>query len=133
MLIELVEERVEEHVQTQRLDPKLRKQIEVMLRDELLSLRRRSDAESHQLRQQKDRLTNERTRLLQAHYAGAVPLDLLKAEQDRIARRLSDIEVKLKAVNVEFDKIEIYLHHALDYAMNCGAAYMPQIPRSVDY
>ena len=37
---------------------------------------------------ERDALRDERKKLLQAHYAGVVPLDLLGEEQARIARRL---------------------------------------------
>lgn len=37
-----------------------------------------------------DDLQAERFKLLQAHYAKAVPIDLLKYEQDRIGRRADD-------------------------------------------
>jgi len=41
------------------------------------------------------RLLAERAKLLQAHYADAVPLDLLKTEQTRIGAQLSYIEQRL--------------------------------------
>ena len=124
MLISLVEEQIEELYHGQQLDPKLRDQIEAILRDELSSFRRGAEIESRRLTTQKERLTNERARLLQAHYAGAVPLDLLKTEQDRISHQLTDTESRLTATNVEFDKIEMCLNKALDYAVNCGNAYL---------
>jgi site-specific DNA recombinase len=129
MLIPVVEERIEDHYESHQLDPTLRDQIEIMLRDELSSMQRRAESENRDLTIQKDRLTNERTRLLQAHYAGAVPLELLKAEQDRIARRLAAIEASLTATNVEFDKIEACLQKALDYATHSYEAYMRATPQ----
>ncbi|GFG50184.1 recombinase [Mycolicibacterium agri] len=129
MLISLVEERIEEHYQDHQLDSQLRDQIEAMLRDELSSMQRVAEADKHQLRTQKERLTNERSRLLQAHYAGAVPLDLLKTEQDRIARQLGAIETRLSAANIESDKFETCLRVALDYATHCYKAYMRAAPQ----
>ncbi len=129
MLISIVEERIEELYQGQQLDPKLRDQIEALLREELSSFRRGAEIENRRLTTQKERLTNERARLLQAHYAGAVPLDLLKTEQDRISRELTDIKSRLAATNVEFDKIETCLNKALDYAVNCGNAYLRAGPQ----
>ena len=109
--------------------------MEAMLRDDLSSLRRSAETENRRLSTQKTRLVNERTRLLQAHYAGAVPLELLKTEQTRISRELATIESSLTASGVEFDKIEACLHVALDYAVNCGTAYLragPQVRRQLN-
>lgn len=78
---------------------------------------------------QKQRLINERARLLQAHYANAVPLDLLKTEQDRISRQLTEIESRLTTAYLEFDRIEEWLDKALDYAVNCGRAYLTAGPQ----
>lgn len=39
----------------------------------------------------------EQQKLLQAHYAGAIPLDLLKREQDRITASLETIEHRITA------------------------------------
>jgi site-specific DNA recombinase len=129
MLISIVEQRIEEHYWGRQLDPKLRDQIEALLREDLSSLRRSAEVENRRLITQRERLTNERTRLLQAHYAGAIPLDLLKTEQDRIARQLTRIETSLAATNGEFDKVETCLEKALDYAVNCGSAYLRAGPQ----
>ena len=123
-MISLIEQRIEEHYQDHQLDPELRDQIEATLLEELSSLRKATDIENRSLKTQMERLTNERASLLQAHYTGAVPLDLLKSEQDRIARHLADIDARLMAINVEFDKIETCLRVALDYATNSYKAYM---------
>lgn len=129
MLISIVEERIEEHYRGHQLDPKLRDEIEATLLDEFSSLRQQLQRESHHLTTQKERLTNERARLLQAHYASAVPLDLLKAEQDRIARQLADIDGRLGATDIEFDKLETCLRKALDYATHSYEAYMQAAPQ----
>lgn len=129
LLIPWVEERVEEHYRNFQLDPKLREQIQTTLIDEFWSVRQHVQIENRLLTTQKERLTNERASLLQAHYAGAVPLDLLKAEQDRIARQLADIDSRLKADAIEFDQLQTGLRKALDYATNCYEVYMHARPR----
>ncbi len=129
VLIPLVEEGVENEYRNRQLDPNLRGQIEAMLRDEFSSVRRSAEVENRQLVTQRDRLISERSRLLQAHYAGAVPLDLLKTEQDRIARQLANVETGLAATAAEFDSIETLLHKALDHAVNSYQAYMVASPQ----
>lgn len=124
MLISKVEEKVEDLYVGQQLDPELRGPIEAMLSEELSSSRRSAETENRRLRTKKERLTKERARLLQAHYADAIPVDLLKTEQNRISRQLADIEARLAATNVEFEEIETCLRNALDYAVNCGKTYL---------
>lgn len=123
VLITLVEERIEQHYESVRLDPKLADQIEAVVSDDLQSFRATADADNRELTVQKDRLTSERLRLLQAHYAGAVPLDLLKTEQDRIARQLAGIEDRLSATTIQFDRFEKCLKQAINYAVNCDRGY----------
>lgn len=69
-------------------------------------------------------MTHERTRLLQAHYAGAVPLELLKTEQDRITGQLELIESRLDATSSHFDTVQANLKLALDLAGDCHRAYL---------
>ena len=57
-----------------------------------------------QLTANRDRLEHEQDRLMQAHYAGAVPLDLLAAEQDRIARRLAFLDAQINAGDIEYEQ-----------------------------
>ena len=128
VLISVVEELVEDAYRTIQLDPEARCQIEARLRAEIASTRAGIDAEVWDFTTQKERLLTERTRLLQAHYAGAVPLDLLKSEQDRIARQLGAIEERLSAANVAIDDVEANLQRALDYATNCYRGYLAAGP-----
>jgi site-specific DNA recombinase len=51
------------------------------------------------------RLKDERKKLLDGYYAGAIPVDLLKSEQDRITHGLADAENRLKRLAVKFDEI----------------------------
>ena len=61
-----------------------------------------------------------------------MPLDFLKTEQDRIARQLADIDSRLDAADIEFDKLEKNLQKALDYAVHAYKAYMQAGPQSAD-
>jgi site-specific DNA recombinase len=58
------------------------------------------------------KLDDERSRLLQAHLAEAVPLDLLKREQARIARELQAAEIALAAAEVGFADVEAVFDRA---------------------
>lgn len=124
LLIADVEAKVEEIYAGLQLPPELRVKIEVMLRRELAETRRQAESELRSLTTRHERLTHERTKLLHAHYAGAIPLALLKTEQDRIAAQLEVIEARLAASQTHFDDIERNLAIALDLSSDCHRAYM---------
>ncbi|MFI9411370.1 recombinase zinc beta ribbon domain-containing protein [Nocardia gamkensis] len=128
VLIEHVEELVEEEYKTIQLTPELRERVETSLRGELSSSRTAADREARELNTQRKRLLDERSKLLQAHYAGAVPLDLMKDEQDRIADQLARIEVRLEASLLSIEVVENNLRTALNYASSCHAGYLEAGP-----
>ncbi len=72
----------------------------------------------------RDTLRDERGKLLQAHYAGAVPLDLLATEQDRIARRLAFLDAQINADDIEYEQAKAHLEDCLALAGDCHAIYM---------
>ena len=65
----------------------------------------------------------ERKKLLDAHYADAVPLDLLKSKQERLTREIESAEGRLAEVEGDFRKAETNLKRALTRAGDCMAAY----------
>ncbi|WP_338110371.1 recombinase family protein [Pseudoglutamicibacter albus] len=71
-----------------------------------------------------DDLQAERSKLLQAHYAGAVPLDLLKSEQDRIGRRLAFLEAQIEAGDMEYELASAHLDDCLALGRDCYKLYM---------
>ena len=62
-------------------------------------------------------------RFLQAHYADAIPLELLKTEQDRIKAQLAKLEERLAATDQRHADTEANLKAALALAGDCYAAY----------
>ena len=94
-----------------------------MLRRELRSQHASSEAEQHALTTQKTNLEDEQLRLLQAHYAGAMPIELLRREQDRMTNQLASIETRLTSLDLELGTIEGLGQRALDYAVHCASAY----------
>lgn len=123
LLIAAVEERVEDFYADVELPAELREQIERFLRDELATSRAAAEREHGALTTQRQRLINERAKLLQAHYAGAVPVDLLKVEQDRIAAQLAHIEDRLQRASEAAETVEESLTLALDLLSDCHEAY----------
>ena len=81
------------------------------------------DKELDGLKGQKAKLENKRKKLLEAHYSDAIPLDLLKSEQQKIAKELAAIEHELKMHDMTFEQVKNNLRLTLDIVENCGDAY----------
>jgi hypothetical protein len=73
-------------------------------------------------------LEQERRKLLQAHLAGAVPLDLLKEHQDRITAELANAGAALANTEVHWETVEANLQAALGLATRFGEAYRRASP-----
>lgn len=126
--INVAEQLVENLYRDIQLTTEQRQHIEQHLRTELATNQAKTDRRHRDLTTQKGRLLAERTRLLRAHYADAIPLDLLKTEQDRIARQLASIDEQLTATVTACAEIDHNLHTALQYAENCHHGYLAAEP-----
>ena len=82
-----------------------------------------SKVEIGRLKQQKDKLEREQRKLIQAHYADAVPLNLLKEEQDRIGKSLNNITNQIEAYQAEYTEIAKNLGYVFELLEDCGRAY----------
>ena len=69
-------------------------------------------------------LNDRRTKLLHAHLEGAVPLDLLKTEQDQILRGVMVLDAQINAGDIEYDQAKAHLDDCLTLAGNCHQLYM---------
>ncbi len=123
VLIYEVEKKIEAHYRRIQLDPSLRAGIEDLVRDEFRAAQSRMEGTRADLKREKEKLERQREKLMEAHYAGAIPVDLLGREQERISRSIRDVETHLLATVTEFETIEDNLAKALDLARDCGAAY----------
>ena len=118
-----VERLVIEHYRSIQLPPQRITQIRHSLEEALVARRAEAEASEHAVTLRIQRLTDERRKLLHLHYAEAVPVDLFKQEQKRIAGELDAARQQLADVSVEFDAIEQNLKMALTLARDCHAAY----------
>lgn len=127
--IEASEEMIASYYETVELNQELRLQTEQMILEQITGLREEAGVERQQLVSRQRRALDERAKLLGAHYAGAVPLDLLKSEQERIARELDYIEGRLGALELTFDTVERNLKGALSFVTDLHSAYTAACPR----
>jgi len=118
-----VEQAVVDHYRTVQLPPERIAEVRDVLRQALSTRRTEAEAAEKSLTLRIQRLTDERQKLLQLHYAEAVPVDLFKQEQQRITRELEHARGLLADVSLEFEAIEQNLNRALELARDCHAAY----------
>lgn len=83
-----------------------------------------SKVERRTLATERDTLRDEQPSLLHAHHAGAVPLDLLEEEQDRIARRLAFLDSRIDAGQIEYEQAKAHLEDGLALAGDMHAIYI---------
>lgn len=95
ILIEDVEHLIEDYYQRVQLAPARREALAGMLHHEFDRLMSAEADELAQLTANRDRLEHEQDRLMQAHYADAIPLAVLKREQDRILGELDQVTRRL--------------------------------------
>ncbi|MPZ92726.1 MAG: hypothetical protein GEU68_14085 [Actinobacteria bacterium] len=76
-------------------------------------------------------LADERRKLLRAYFANALPLELLKEEQDRISSQEDLARADLSAAEADLGKWQEALTLAIRLAGSCHAAYLEARPKSV--
>lgn len=79
--------------------------IRRVLAEELDEERAEAESERRVLQRRVQTLKDERQKLLDGYYAGAIPVDLLNSEQDRIGRGLSEAESRLGKLSVKFERM----------------------------
>ena len=126
--IEVVEAAVEAHYARVQLPAKELDRLRAYLNEQLASLSEHAERErtTHERRLRK--LGDEQQKLLAAHYAEAIPLDLLKSEQERIATEIASAEGRLAAAATDFQTAKTNLERALTRIGDCQAAYREAAP-----
>jgi site-specific DNA recombinase len=128
VLIDWVERQIERDYAGIALPAQVAQAMVDMLSRDLADLHRSAERERQQLERERDRLHDEQASLLQAHYAGAVPLDLLKQEQTRISSRLIVLRQRLDGAETEHARVQANLQTCLAYLQDCHAAYLSAPP-----
>jgi site-specific DNA recombinase len=126
--IALIEEQIEEHYRQVQLNATgLTVTGEATLAE--LGSQRESLASEHDRQHERLKtLDDERLSLLRAHYAGAVPIDLLKREQSRITTDIKATEQSLLAPQIGVENIIATTENAVHAAEDCRDAYLRSGP-----
>lgn len=99
-------------------------QIRGAVMNELASQQAEAKRSMKRAGKHKQQVLDERQKLLQAHYSGAIPQDLLASEMQRLTRALAEAEGEIKAANTTSSEVEATLAAALAAASKCEQAYL---------
>jgi hypothetical protein len=97
MRLEKIEDGITAFYKAFRLSPDRADLIHGGVTEELTNDREKADRDAARAKKRITRLNDERQKLLTAHYAGAVPLDVLKSEMDRLAQEMTAADSAAKA------------------------------------
>ena len=124
VLIDEVEARVAELYQQIRLSSDDRREIERYLRAEFEHIQANRQQDIQRLTTRQQQLEDQRHKLLEAHYEGAIPLDLLKNEQDQLTSSILAIQRELDGYTADAALVEQHLTQALDLLEDCQRLYL---------
>ncbi|KFI81943.1 DNA invertase Pin-like site-specific DNA recombinase [Bifidobacterium psychraerophilum DSM 22366] len=124
MYVPDIEAAVEEYYRTIEIPEHTIASLRGLVMAEFDQLRDIARREQHAYQAERSDLLDERGKLLQAHYSGAIPIDLLKTEQERISRRLAFLDVQIEAGDMEYERAKAHLDDCLTLAGNCHQLYM---------
>ena len=123
MLIDQVEYLVIEHYRTITLGLKLRQELQRHIEELLASTFDEIKLVRSELENQQRKLQDRQRKLLEAHYANAIPLDLMRSEQTQLNHQLVAVAERLEQTNIRHEDIQSNLLTALDLIENCYDAY----------
>ena len=123
VLIYEVEQKLEEHYLQIQLEQSFRMSVEKVIREEFQKTKNQNEGELQLFKREREKLERQREKLSEAHYANAIPVDLMGREQERISKAINQIDSQLRAQLTEFELVNQNLKLALDLTEDCGAAY----------
>ena len=118
-----LEQVVEDFWHGVRMRPQRADELEAVVREDLTGARKQAAHEKDIQERRIQTLTAERKKLLDAYYGGAVPMDLLRSEQGRIASEMQGANKRIAETRRLFDDIELTVRRAIDWATNLSGAY----------
>jgi len=122
--VDLIETAVEHAYGGVRMPRKQAEQTRAKLTHALAGMREQAEAEATRQRARLAKLNREREKLLHAYYSGAVPVDLLGKEQERLTAETEQAERHVEAAEASFADVEDTLGKALDLLADCQRAYL---------
>lgn len=118
-----VEKAIEKEYERIKLTPDEIVQLEKELNKEFKHLKSEEKKSRENVRLEKDKLLRKQQKLIDAHFAEAITLDLLKSEQQKITRALNNIEAEEQALESNYETVQENLKLALSLASNVAKGY----------
>ena len=125
----VAERLVEDLYRRVQLPPSWVSRLTKELESEVVERQAEASERCVQLTRKLSTLAEERQKLLRAYYANAVPLEQLKAEQDRITTQEEAGRAELSISEADLKGWQEVLTLAIRLAGNCHRAYMKSRPR----
>ena len=122
-LTETVEDEVERLYQRIHLRSTRREELEQALRYQLAQLVADTQQQLTQITATRQKLERHQHKLLQAHYENAIPVELLRKEQQRITRSLTIANHRIQTLEQDLEDKEELVSQALDIAQHMASAY----------
>ena len=122
-LTETVEDEVEHLYQRIHLQPTRREELEQALHHQLAQLVVDTQQQLTQITATRQKLERQQEKLLQAHYESAIPVELLREEQQRITRSLTTASRRIQALEQDLGDKQELIGQALDIAQHMASAY----------
>ena len=121
--MEYAEQLVQELHDRISLTPEYRKTLESALRKGLREVHQDTEDERNQLRLSLEKIARRQQKLLEAHFNGAIPVELLKKKQAELHKEQTQAESRLKSLEADVEETDEIIAVALNLAEDCGKAY----------
>lgn len=121
--VELIEEKVEELWDAVHVSPEYSDLLDELIRGELAVYREQAERTRASATRRLELLQGQRRKLLDAHYAGAIPIELLKSEQDRLTEEVAACERRLATAGTTTEAIEQNLDRCLQFIQDAATSY----------
>ena len=105
------------------LSPEYAALLDELIRDELAVYRDQAEKTRASATRQLQMLQGKRRSLLEAHYAGAIPIELLKSEQDRLTEEVEACQRRLAKAGTTSEAIEENLEQCLQFIQDAATTY----------
>lgn len=122
--VDLIETAVERAYGEVMMPRSQAERIRAKLNKAMSGMREQATAEATRQRRRLAALSKEREKLLHAYYAGAIPVELLRSEQDRLTAEANQAERQLEVAGSASSDAEDTLDKALDLLVDCQRAYL---------
>jgi hypothetical protein len=123
IMVGRVEQLVEDHWRSVSLSPAVHDRLRDRLKQHIRTVMPTRGKETARAKAQIAKLDDQRDKLMTAHYAEAVPLDLLRSEQSRIGRERADAEERLDAATRSLRELDAHVEAALTLLTNAHNHY----------